>query len=367
MTKLWDLIVKSAERGIKMQLDNGSMPAGHNGPYNDLETPVRNTAHWCVTFLKVFEWTGKRKFRESAEKAANYLVSKEARPMNATFWCRKNPKRDFSNGLIGQAWVMEALALASNKLNIPIYGAIAEEVFLLHPFDKKTGLWQGVNVDGSYLPLNVVFNQQLWFATSGFLLTKYAEVRDEVFYRVRRFFEQLEKNLDVHKNGLISHIIHKPFYSEDSIAKLVYYNIKKIRRRHSQSYKELEIGYHSFNLYALALLKKENGLINYSFWKSPKLRRALQYATTQKYRDQLVENKYAFSYNPVGFEISFALDAFSDLISNSNFTLLGCIQDQIEKHYSFKEGLMCKNTTDPNTLAARIYEATRLPNLEIDI
>lgn len=49
MTKLWDLIAKSAKRGIKLQAEDGSMPAGHNGPHNDPETPVRNTAHWCIT------------------------------------------------------------------------------------------------------------------------------------------------------------------------------------------------------------------------------------------------------------------------------------------------------------------------------
>jgi len=255
MTKLRDLIIKSAERGIKMQLDNGSMPAGHNGPHNDQETPLRNTGHWCITFLKVFEWTKKREFRESAEKAANYLTSKETRPMNATFWCRKNSKKDFSNGLIGQAWVIEALALASNKLETSKYGEIAEKVFLLHPFNKKIGLWQGVNVDGSYLPIDMTLNHQLWFATSGFLLTKYAGAGDEVRYRVRRFFEQFEKNLYVYKNGLISHIIHNPFYSGSSIVKLVYYDIKKIVRIYSQPQREREIGYHSFNLYALALLK----------------------------------------------------------------------------------------------------------------
>ena len=32
--------------------------------------------------------------------------------MNATFYCRLNPEKDFSNGLIGQAWVIEALVEA---------------------------------------------------------------------------------------------------------------------------------------------------------------------------------------------------------------------------------------------------------------
>ena len=46
MIRLWDLIVKSADKGKELQAGDGSMPAGHNGPHNDPETPVRNTAHW---------------------------------------------------------------------------------------------------------------------------------------------------------------------------------------------------------------------------------------------------------------------------------------------------------------------------------
>lgn len=89
---------------------------------------------------------------------------------------------------------------------------------------------------------------------------------------------------------------------------------------------------------------------------------------TNKYKDILIDDKYGFSYNPTGFEIAFVLNAFYDYIDNLNYELIyGWVYKQFKRHYCFKKGLMCKSTTDPNTLAARIYEATRLPNLEIDI
>ena len=52
---LYDILVKSALAGIALMQDDGSMPNGHNGPYGDPETPVRNTAHWSITFAKAYE------------------------------------------------------------------------------------------------------------------------------------------------------------------------------------------------------------------------------------------------------------------------------------------------------------------------
>lgn len=42
----------------------------------------------------------------------------EARPMAATFWHRKNPEKDACNGLIGQAWTIEALTMAAGATDV---------------------------------------------------------------------------------------------------------------------------------------------------------------------------------------------------------------------------------------------------------
>ena len=83
------------------------------------ETPVRNTAHWLITMLKAYEISNETKFKDSAWRAVQYLLSPSARPMNATFFCRTNPEKDFCNGLVGQAWIIEALAIAGMKLEDP--------------------------------------------------------------------------------------------------------------------------------------------------------------------------------------------------------------------------------------------------------
>ena len=85
------------------------------------------------------------------------------------------------------------------------------------------------------------------------------------------------------------------------------------------------------------------------------------------YQFILERNVYAFAYNPVGFEVAFALDVFSDYLDAKDLHPEKWVIKQFKKNFDFEDKLMCKNTIDPKTLAARIYEATRLPNWEIDI
>jgi len=81
---LYECLTKSAIKALSLQQKDGSMPAGHNGPYNDLETPVRNTGHWLMTFLKVYEITKEIRFLNAATKALCYLLSKQVRPRDKT-------------------------------------------------------------------------------------------------------------------------------------------------------------------------------------------------------------------------------------------------------------------------------------------
>ena len=54
---LKDIIISQAQIALTRQQGDGSMPAGHNGPYFEPEYPIRNTAHWCLTFLHCFRVT----------------------------------------------------------------------------------------------------------------------------------------------------------------------------------------------------------------------------------------------------------------------------------------------------------------------
>lgn len=366
---LHDILVKSADAALSRQESSqGYMPPGHNGSYHDPETPVRNTAHWLITFIKAYGISGEKKFLDAAYKAAHYLTSSDIRPMGAAFWHRKNPTKDTCNGLIGQAWTIEALAVAAPILEMPELITLAEQVFLLHPYDPSTGLWQRVSVDGTYLDFDYTFNHQLWFAAAGGLLIQSARSSD-VNLNVQRFLDCLTKSFQTHSSGLIKHFVslkHFPMRKRvvdiaEQSWKLKYLSSLAEKRRYMQ---RKEVGYHSFNLYAFALLKREYQ--SHPFWKTSKFLSTLKYASSDTYFTEVQASKYGYPYNPPGFEIPFVLGTFNpDTDTDSEQSQWA--SKQLLECYDFDSSFMNKNTADANTHSARIYEATRLKNLPLSV
>jgi len=381
LPKLWDIITQSAEVALLSQKADGSMPPGHNGPYRDPETPVRNTAHWLITFLHCYEHTRKDEFKAAAQNAADYLLTSEPRPMAQVFWCRTNQAKDFSNGLIGQAWVIEALAAASCKLKLPRYKELAKNVFNLHPFDEKKALWKVVNVDGSHRDFDMTFNHQLWFAAAGALLCE--DSQDAVAKKVMRFLDKMTEMFKISPSGLISHPLVLKVNTIKDCKKKVFGLYKRLRYI-SKTPEYKEAGYHPFNLYAMAILKER--FQSHSFWQTKKFRAALEYINTDKFSELLSSsahnsdfyrmpvhpdtpscNRYGYPYNPVGFEVAFALKVFSAPSSDINSKMSFWASSQFNSNFDFDTNMLSRDTEDPVTLAARIYEATRLPNLDIEI
>ncbi len=369
---LYQILVNSANAALPLQnCQAGFMPPGHNGSYHDPETPVRSTAHWLITFLKAYDISGERKFLEAAHSAVDYLRSDDVRPMGATFWHRKNPKKDSCNGLIGQAWTIEALVTAGLRLEMPELISLAEQVFFLHPHDAPTGLWQRVGVDGAHLDFDYAFNHQLWFAAAGGMLSQSTQSND-IKSRVNRFLDCLPKNLQVHSNGLIRHSISLQLFpirqradrvADDAVAqmwKVIYWKGIAGNKRYSR---QKEIGYHSFNLYAFALLKQIYP--THSFWQNSVLLSALRYARSQDYQTSIQDNKYGYPYNPPGFEIPFVLATFDN--SDTSEQQSQWVSEQLLMCYDFDTNLMTRGTEDKNTHSARLYEATRLSNLPLSI
>ena len=346
------IIANEAENALSQQQKDGSFPSGHNGPYFDKETPVRNTAQWLFTFSSLFERDKDNKWEIAAMKAIDFLFSKRARPMDATFWCRKNPQKDFCNGLIGQAWVIEALTKASEVFNRRDCYDLAEKLFLRHPWDEKNKLWYKVNVDGSYAGYDKTFNHQLWFAAvAGFLNNT-----EEAIRRSKDFFEHVAQDIDLYSNGVIFHntplIKWRMSVNPLKTARCVnqFLNKEKVKRKlwHKSA------GYHGFNLYAYSMYKHQ--MPEHSFWKSTKFEKMLSVINTESFISEQRGNQYSYPYNPTGIELAFTLETFKPEDKRLSKWWL---QQQIYHTYD-GESIMTNNSKDKNTSKARIYEAIRL-------
>lgn len=368
--KLYDLLDHIAEpQALHIESNNG-MPEGHNGLYHDPETPVRNTSHWLVTFARLYQHTCDERYKIAAKQCASYLQSDNARPLGATFHHRESEGKDKCNGLIGQAWTIEALAVAARVLEMPELAELAEKVFLYHPQDDRTGLWKRVEVNGQTLPFDATFNHQIWFAAAGALLADLPWTSPMVDKRVQTHLDELEANLRLYSSGLIFHTlkptnsirryIHLVRADERGRIGITFLTSSVPLQDRQRKLRWKAIGYHAFNLYAFGLLKQQYP--DHDFWKTEKCDRSVQYITKKEYQNSVWENEYGAPYNPIGFEVPFAMEVFD---VGTVALQREWITKQLQQHYDSDTKRMDKNTKDPETLTARVYQATRLPNMAL--
>lgn len=371
---LLDLINYSARQAL-LNKRKYLLP-GNNGLYHDPETPVRNTGHWLIIFAKCYEWTSDKKYKNEVLELVNYLLTKKARPNGYSFYHRKTENKDKCNGLIGQAWSFEALAQATHTLGDEKFIKAAEDVFFQHNFNEHYGLWNRLEIDGKILSIDNTFNHQLWFAACSSLIK--TKRQPEIQQQINHFMDCLPENLSVLENGLIYHPIERKLFNDEYSNKVNNKNLrtilKKILKRNSneKSKKSTEcveyfdkmkyksIGYHAFNMYAFALLKIN--FPDHSFWKSDIFLKTIQYMLSSEYKNDLYNNKYGYPYNPPGFEVAFALNILAEFENDELVDISEWwINEQFKRCFNPDTFMFDRNTEDPPTLTARLYEITRLP------
>lgn len=352
---LSDIILLSADTGLSMLGSDGSMPPGHNGPYHDPETPVRNTSHWMIIFLKAFEVSKDERFRVAAEKCLSYLMGPDARPMRRTFWHRSREGKDATNGVIGQAWTIEALVVAYQEFKRDDILALASEVFKLHPYNERLNGWKVVGLDGNIAGFDYTFNHQLWFAAIGTLIMSLTNETD--LNGVKSFVRNLTNNLQTYSDGVIKHV--PPFYLKSNFFQKLKTFASSIKSR-SHLYSK-SVGYHAFNLYALVMIDERMPSLN--ILKANKIKKAIDIVSTKKFETYLNQSKYGYPYNPVGIELAYVMQRLHREDEREFW-----LNEQISKTFDFRKKLMVKgNPFDVNTAATRIYEAVRLNDAVITV
>lgn len=339
-----DILYKAAER----QCVDGAMPAGHNGHYQDQETPVRNTSHYLIAFLRAWELSGDKRFKTAAEHCLNWLIKDNPHRQVYTFQHRTKDGKDHCNGLIGPAWNMEALLYAADKLQREDARRLARELFLMHPFDYTVGAWKRIEPDGTILEIDSTFNHQLWFAASAAPLAK---IVPEANQRIQEFLSSTDTHWGLNTNG---RIIHPLWFRNRRLREKLKYVLKSSYRDEVIS---KEIGYQAFNLQAFAMLILSGIVLPGSV--RLKLKRALNYLRYPEYLNGIDSTKCGFPYNPPGWEVSVAKTVIG---KDSVESCKSWLERQLLHSYDSDSCLLNRNTSDPETHTARIYEVAYMPN-----
>ena len=337
---------------VNKQFSDGSFPNGHNGPYGDEETNVRNTAHWLITMSILIRKYGMQKYDKPARKALAYLLSGPARPMGAAYFNRKNPFKDSSNGLVGQAWVMESLNEAHKALHDARALQVARDVYNQHKFEEMTDCWLILGVDGGYRNYDLTYNHQLWFASIALEVFREDEPQ---YQQALCFFDNASKNLDCYHDGIIFH--GSKLNSWRNIRKFGLINMVQIIRTYTKwrKLREKSVGYHTFNLFAFCRIYKL--IPQHNFWRTRKWQKIYQVVSTKTFWETIRSNNYGWAYNNPGVESLSVNFLENQEKSNAEF-----LREIINNSYNDKNGsLMDKQTDDSETSNARVYELLMLP------
>jgi hypothetical protein len=356
------IIIESAKASIDLLKDNTYFVGGNNGPHNHNDTPVRNTSHWIITNLKAYEITSENSFLEASRKLTDFLMSDQVRPCGYTFIQRITGGPDRCNGVIGQAWVIEALVKAYSIFHDEKILKLAIDSCALLPFDNRIGLWKRREINGKVIGFDLTLNHQIWFAAACSCLVN----KDKHINKcLEVFLDKLPENISLSRVGCFKMPISSKslLINGHPICVLRTSKVLKKIRRSDKFGKSVEAGYHAFHLYGLAIIKEN--IPDHPIWKNSILKKAMEYLLSSDYKTEVIKSKYGLGYNPPGFEIAYSLQSFKDIIVKCSEKdvwekIYWWLKFQIDHTYNFEEKLLNNVEYDPITYAARLYEAVRI-------
>jgi hypothetical protein len=373
-------IKEIADKNYESIYNNGHANAGVNGPYRFVDTPVRNSGHWLIITSYLWKITREERYKELAFHLANYIVDEQKKTSSGAIECMTGERFDHLNGLIGQAWTIEALVYAYEVFRKKEYLDTAVEIFYSQKFDEKNCLWERVEITGENIGFDYTLNHQVWFACAGLMLL--GNLNDDTIHKqVYGFLKRLnEQYFDIYSNGLIKHYgtMKNPqvrplsFRIKRSIKDLLLPLRYKDPNRFDS--KVLEKGYHLFELYGYAVIHQYYP--NYELFKTEKFKKALKYGMDLNKLNRVFNikpvlggandgltrmNKFAYAYNSPAFEYPLIEYCFTGKISENMASELIDLQKKLT--YDKTTGKLARFNYDPETLTARIYECIRLCDL----
>lgn len=376
-TEKYDAYIRMAgQKLIKYYEDNESgILCGINGPYDDPETKVRNLCHLIVITAIEGQMSGEEKYKKLLSQMGEELLSKK---QDDGLYCMREKKgKDNCNGVIGHAWLIEALIYLWKGIKDDIYLREATDVARRHEFQTDIGLWGRPNMGCTDGSIDYTLNHQIWFAASLCELNQL--VNDELFEKqLNVFMNNLHRNLSNSRHGKVSHEVYRRLTFKGNVKCFIkrYMNrVYEFLGKKSMAYKEA--GYHMFNIMALARIYSI--MPTHSFFKCTNFKRAINYISDEKfYLEGLLDsndkldrslhnhiaceeekrvNIYGYPYNVPGFEIMYVYEIMEDKISDG--ICEQCLNKQFEITYNEEQATFGKGCHDKNTIKYRIYEYYR--------
>ncbi|MGZ0655555.1 hypothetical protein ACWPKO_11910 [Coraliomargarita sp. W4R53] len=362
-------LLETAVICCESQRSDGAFDPGRNGPWGDEDTPARVTAHYAILLNGAWQFSDQTGFLDASKKACNWLCDNiEDNPL-VGIACRKSSEKSSCNGLIGQAWVAEALVSLGVSQQNERYLRCARALLHNPIYDWKIHGWRPVESNGDVLDLIATVNQQIWFAAIRSELQQADS--NSVDEELDDFMSNLSFWVKRSPNGLPRHEV--PILS-------VFNRLKRKLRGmllpapgdsagDGVCRLELGVGYASFLLYGLAILISNREIdarnqssirdLIISFMNQIELELPPICGTSRS---------YAWSYNPTGIEMAYLLQIFDSKLKHlsgeafkAQISAEGWIEMQLT-NYTDEAGVMCKNTVDPVTLMSRLYECVRILN-----
>lgn len=362
------LIKKIADKEKEFINVNGYAKAGKNGPYNCIDTPVRNSAHWISIFAYLYKLYGEKEYKDVIKKLSIYLSNEDNYGSSGAIKCLDDTKMDHINGTIGQGWAIEGLISAYKVLNDTSLLNLAKKIYLSQKYNFKSHLWERIELDGRNIGIDEVFNHQLWFAANASELIDYS-LDSRIKIEIEDFVDSLEDLFDTYNDGLIKHSV-KQFQKESKDLKYYIRCFTKIFRRFDQRLdnKSFERGYHLFDLYGFSLLKLR--FPDASVFKGKKLQKAIMYGMNIKSLNRKINsnsskhgNAFAYPYNSPAFEFPYV----DTILNGGNNCSLYFELFNLQLHLTYDENTykFSHMTNDGETLTARLYELVNYLNLKM--
>lgn len=331
------------------------VPGGRNGPYFDLETPYRNSAHWMVTFVVAGRRWNQDDLLETGRKLSNFIVRDPQFKVAGIPVNRQSSGKDQSNGLIGPAWIIESLAIAGRYLEDSAAVDFASNLSSLNRFDPAEGCWVINDPVRGDLGVDRTLNHQAAYAAA------LMELGDDRRVEVGRFLDAcVERHFAIREDGLIRHRIASPGGSKKGVVRRVWNRLRKSGRGSTRTAAQIDeteraAGYHLYDLYTFSRLRRH--FPEHALFQSAPFRTALSCAASADFFASLAGNRFSYDYNAPGFELPLIVSAFHDMEPRLDSQFVSrAWREQVGRTFCGETCLFAGSASDGTTLAARLFE-----------